>query len=91
MPKYTFEAAQFCDAIRELASKPENLQNLESYLEWSLDKWMEKICQFSCLHSCRDVRFCADGNIKKRIMSHKPVSDLLAGFSLCPYVSIFPA
>ena len=40
--KYTFEAAQFCDAIRELASKPENLQNLESYLEWSFDKWMEK-------------------------------------------------
>lgn len=39
--KYTFEAAQFCDAIRELASKPENLQNLESYLEWSFDKWME--------------------------------------------------
>lgn len=42
MPKYTFEAAQFCNAIRELASKPENLQNLESYLEWSFDKWMEK-------------------------------------------------
>lgn len=42
MQKYTFEAAQFCDAIRELASKPENLQNLESYLEWSFDKWMEK-------------------------------------------------
>lgn len=42
MPKYTFEAAQFCDAIRELASKPENLQNLENYLEWSFDKWMEK-------------------------------------------------
>ena len=40
--KYTFESAQFCDAIRELASKPENLQNLESYLEWSFDKWMEK-------------------------------------------------
>lgn len=42
MPKYTYEASQFCDAIRELASKPENLQNLESYLEWSFDKWMEK-------------------------------------------------
>jgi hypothetical protein len=42
MPKYTFEAAQFCDAIRELASKPENLQNLENYLEYSFDKWMEK-------------------------------------------------
>lgn len=42
MKKYTLEAAQFCNAIRELASKPENLQNLESYLEWSFDKWMEK-------------------------------------------------
>lgn len=27
---------------------------------------------------------------KKRITLYKPVSDLLAGFSLCPYVSIFP-
>ena len=42
MKKYTFEAAQFCDAIRELANKPENLQNLESYLEWHFDKWLEK-------------------------------------------------
>ena len=42
MKKYTFEAAQFCNAIRELANKPENLQNLESYLEWHFDKWMEK-------------------------------------------------
>ena len=42
MKKYTIEAAQFCNAIRELASKPENLQNLESYLEYHFDKWMEK-------------------------------------------------
>ena len=42
MKKYTVEAAQFCDAIRELASKPENLENLESYLEYHFDKWMEK-------------------------------------------------
>ena len=42
MKKYTVEAAQFCDAIRELANKPENLQNLESYLEYHFDKWMEK-------------------------------------------------
>ena len=42
MKKYTIEAAQFCDAIRELANKPENLQNLESYLEYHFDKWMEK-------------------------------------------------
>ena len=42
MKKYTLEATQFCNAIRELASKPENLQNLESYLEWHFDKWLEK-------------------------------------------------
>ena len=42
MKKYTVEAAQFCDAIRELANKPENLQNLESYLEYHFDTWLEK-------------------------------------------------
>ena len=42
MKKYTLEAAQFCDAIRELANKPENLQNLESYLGYHFDKWLEK-------------------------------------------------
>ena len=42
MKKYTNEAAQFCDAIRELASKPENLQNLESYLEYHFKAWLEK-------------------------------------------------
>lgn len=33
MPKYTFEAVQFCDAIRDLASKPENLQNADGNLK----------------------------------------------------------
>ena len=42
MEKYTLEAEQCCNAIRELANKPENLQNLESYLEWHFDKWLEK-------------------------------------------------
>ena len=42
MKQYTIEAEQVCDAIRELANKPENLQNLESYLEWHFDKWLEK-------------------------------------------------
>ena len=42
MKKYTIEAAQFCDAIRELANKPENLQNLESYLEYHFEAWLEK-------------------------------------------------
>lgn len=42
MKKYTVEAEQFCNAIRKLANKPENLQNLESYLEYHFDKWLEK-------------------------------------------------
>ena len=42
MKKYTIEAAQFCNAIRELANKPENLQNLESYLEYHFETWLEK-------------------------------------------------
>ena len=42
MKKYTVEAVQFCDAIRELANKPENLQNLESYLEYHFEAWLEK-------------------------------------------------
>ena len=42
MKKYTIEAAQFCDAIRELANKPENLQNLENYLEYHFETWLEK-------------------------------------------------
>ena len=42
MKKYTVEAAQFCNAIREIANKPENLQNLESYLGYHFDTWMKK-------------------------------------------------
>ena len=45
MKKYTVEAEQFCNAIRELASKPENLQNMESYLEWNFDKWLKKFAK----------------------------------------------
>lgn len=35
-------AAQFCEAIRTLASKPENLDNLESYLSHHFPVWLEK-------------------------------------------------
>lgn len=42
MKKYTMEAVQFCDAVKEIASKPENLENLENYLEYHFDKWLEK-------------------------------------------------
>ena len=41
MPKYEKQATQFCEAIRALANKPENLNNLESYLTYNFDKWLK--------------------------------------------------
>lgn len=41
MCNYEEQAIQFCDAIRTLANKPENLDNLESYLTYHFDKWLE--------------------------------------------------
>ena len=40
MPKYEKQAEEFCEAIRTLANKPENLNNLESYLTYNFDKWL---------------------------------------------------
>ena len=40
MPKYEEQATQFCEAIRTLANKPENLNNLECYLSYGFDKWL---------------------------------------------------
>ena len=37
------EAAQtFCEAIKSLASKPANLDNLESYLSYCFAEWLSK-------------------------------------------------
>lgn len=35
-------AAQFCECIREIAQKPENLENLEAYLSRHFTEWMKK-------------------------------------------------
>ena len=35
-------AAQFCECIREIAQKPENLENLEAYLSRHFAEWMKK-------------------------------------------------
>lgn len=35
-------ATMFVEAIKELASKPSNLDNLENYLSHHFDVWMEK-------------------------------------------------
>ena len=40
MCKYEEQATQFCKAIRTLANKPENLNNLESYLTYNFGKWL---------------------------------------------------
>ena len=40
MYNYEEQAIQFCNAVRTLANKPENLNNLESYLTYNFDKWL---------------------------------------------------
>ena len=42
MRKYEEQATQFCEAIRTLANKPENLENLESYLSRHFSEWISK-------------------------------------------------
>lgn len=40
--KYEAQAAAFCDAIRKLASNPDNLYNLECYLSHLFPEWLSK-------------------------------------------------
>lgn len=42
MRKYEQTAKQFCNALRTIAGKPENLENLESYLSYHFAEWMNK-------------------------------------------------
>ena len=37
---YETEAKQFCEAIKALASKEENLENMECYLSMHFEKWL---------------------------------------------------
>lgn len=39
---YEKEAAQFCEYVRTLASKPDNLGNLQSYLSAHFGEWLTK-------------------------------------------------
>ena len=39
--KHAHDAAQFVTAIKTIAEKPENLDNLECYLSYHFDKWLE--------------------------------------------------
>ena len=40
--KFKQEAKQFCKAIKTIAEKPENLENLELYLSIHFAMWLEK-------------------------------------------------
>ena len=42
MRKYEQTAKQFCEALRTIAGKPENLENLKSYLSYHFAEWMNK-------------------------------------------------
>lgn len=35
-------AKEFCNALRTIAGKPENLETLESYLSYHFAEWMNK-------------------------------------------------
>ena len=42
MRKHEQTAKQFCEALRTIAGKPENLENLERYLSYHFAEWMSK-------------------------------------------------
>ena len=42
MRKHEQTAKQFCEALRTIAGKPENLENLENYLSYHFAEWMNK-------------------------------------------------
>ena len=35
-------AEMFCNAIRTMAQKPDNINNLESYLKYHFENWLKK-------------------------------------------------
>lgn len=40
--KYEHVAAQFIEHIKTIAAKPENLDNLESYLSYHFAEWLQE-------------------------------------------------
>lgn len=40
--KYRQDAKEFCEAVKTIAGKPENLENLEIYLSIHFPKWLDK-------------------------------------------------
>ena len=50
--KYERLAAQFVAAIKTIAEKPENLDNLECYLSYHFAPWMEKFANTPEMITC---------------------------------------
>lgn len=50
-------AVDFCNAIRTLASKPENLENLECYLSHHFAGWLEKFASTPDDMACEMLEF----------------------------------
>lgn len=42
MKMFEYDASVFVSAIKAIASKPENLENLENYLSYHFEEWLEK-------------------------------------------------
>ena len=40
--KHEQTAKEFCEALKTIAGKPENLENLELYLSIHFQKWLER-------------------------------------------------
>lgn len=40
--RYEEAAHVFCEAIKDIAGRPENLANLESYLTYNFPQWLQK-------------------------------------------------
>lgn len=40
--KHEQTAKEFCEALKTIAGKPENLENLEIYLSIHFSKWLDK-------------------------------------------------
>ena len=41
--KHEQTAREFCNALRTIAGKPENLETLESYLSMHFSEWLDRI------------------------------------------------
>ena len=44
--KYEQDAKEFCEAVKTIAEKPENLENLELYLSIHFQKWLDRFANY---------------------------------------------